>query len=306
VHAPLHFRYDGYGIDQVGILLTSVAVAMVFGVLIIGEVGDKLNPKMLLCVALLFCSAGAFLIVAIENYYALLAGFVSQGIGISVWRVVPYNQLTQIVPLTYYPKWYGYYEICMSMLSAGGARMIMMISTVMIKSRWGWRLPWLFVGIMSLINFFLLMVFAKFEKPRQLSAEMKKMRSHSYAEKFMEFVRNPIGVCLFISLGCAGFGFLSLAAWAPYISYTKFGASYNKVQITMAIAATVAYPVSVGGCAVLVYKTMGRIEDGLKYSVIFIIPATLAACYVSLADSFMTFVIPAVLFLALGFFPCNF
>lgn len=112
-------RFDGYEIDQVGILLTSVAIAMVFGVLIMGEVGDKLDPKCLLCSALLFCIAGSFCIVFIDSYYALLAGFISHGIGISVWRVIPYNQLTQIVPMSYYPRWYGYYEICMSMLSAG-------------------------------------------------------------------------------------------------------------------------------------------------------------------------------------------
>jgi len=300
-------EYDNYGIDEVGILLTSVAVAMVFGVLIIGEVGDKLDPKMLLTGGLLFCSAGAFGIVVIDNFWALLGGFILQGVGISVWRVVPYNQLTQIVPIEYYPRWYGWYEVCMSMLSAGGARMLMMISTVMFKNRWGWRLPWAFVCAFSVLNFFLILFFGKFDKSKKkIKKNMKKMKEHSYFEKFNEFIHNPIGVCLFCSLACAGFGFLSLAAWAPYISVEKFKADYDQVQITMAIAATVAYPVSVGGCAYLVYKTMGHIEEGLKYSIIFIIPAFVAAFYVSLADSFMSFVIPTVIFLALGFFPYSY
>ena len=183
----------------------------------------------------------------------MLLGFLLHGLGLSVWNIVPYNQLSLAVPASDYPKYYGIYECCFSMFSPAGARFLMMVCTVSVESRWGWRLPWLICSCATAANLVLVALFAKFE--RRAASASGKLAEHSYGEKASELLGSRVGMMLLFAVGLSGFGFSSLACWTPYIAVTRFKAGFETVQVTMAVASTFAYPISVGGCALLVLCT---------------------------------------------------
>ena len=95
----------------------------------------------------------------------MLLGFLLHGLGLSVWNIVPYNQLSLAVPASDYPKYYGIYECCFSMFSPAGARFLMMVCTVSVESRWGWRLPWLICSCATAANLVLVALWREATPP---------------------------------------------------------------------------------------------------------------------------------------------
>ena len=294
--------WDDYTVSQLGFLLTGLSFAMMFGVFVVGIIAEKYDPKKIILGSMLIICAGSFCIIFIDSYWALVLGYVLHGLGISAWKIIPYNQLSLAVPASEYPKYYGIFECCFSMFSPAAARFLMMLCTVFVDSRWGWRLPWVVVLVATAINFFLILFFASFERATS-SPGKTKLSEHSYSEKAQELIHSPVGIILLFAVGLSGFGFTSLAVWNPYIAIRTFDTSFQTVQITMAIASMFAYPISVGGAAILVYTTAGRIESGLKYSIFFLVPAAAAALLLPLQTTFIMYAIFSITYLALGFFP---
>ena len=90
--------HDRFGADGYGAVLTCVAVASILGALIVGRVGDRFRPAVLIAVAFVVAAAAIAAAPFIGGLPGLAAGMAVFGLGIGFDNVVSVTLIQRWAP----------------------------------------------------------------------------------------------------------------------------------------------------------------------------------------------------------------
>lgn len=215
---PLLQKDLGFSDAQMGLLGSVVLFGMTLFVLPVSFLADKTSRKK--TVALMSCvwGVGSLLTGVFSNFYALLAGRLLVGAGNASYAPVSVSLLTSWIKRAHWGKAVGLYNSAMSLGLALGT-----ILAGLLAVRYGWRAPFIFIGVTSLL---LTLLSLFLPEPKATIAPKEKV---ALKEAAALTIKNRTLLLLSASSGAANLVTSGFLAWMPMFLVRDMGWSMAEV-----------------------------------------------------------------------------
>lgn len=209
----------GFSDSQVGLIGSVVLMGMSLFVLPFSYLADKTSKKSAITIMSAMWGAGALLCGMASSFLAIVLGRLFVGMGNASYAPVSVSMLTSWTAKKRWGSTIGVYNSSMAMGMAVGTAVAGLLGTL-----YGWRVPFLIIGGLTLVFSFLSMTLPKGASSKAASKPKVNMK-----EAFNVTLQNKTLVLIGIGAGLCNLAQASLTAWRPMYLVRTLGWSSAEV-----------------------------------------------------------------------------
>ena len=347
-------EHDGFLMAEIGSFLPVMGVCATAGVLALGNLNPRVVSYHTVMVAslLLVALADGGLVFWASTYRQHLYCWMVYGVGYSAVMIVPYSAIAAM----HHPAEEGsdggevaaaeaasrvtaactLYDMCVNVVGPALGRLLMVLGTSTVESRWGWRLAVGACGAGCALTAVLLAGCGLMPLPpppgaaqwteddakddakdkdeegagtegEEAARNASTPRRSTYLGKLHEVYTSPVAAFMLASCACMAFAFVSCSTWGPMIAHELFvrtgKETASRVQLWILGASTMGLPVGVLAAALAV-RGFTRVTGAVRVAWLFLLLAVPGAVGMALSGgAFGAWLCSFVVFVAVAYYP---
>jgi MFS family permease len=346
-------EFDGFLMAEIGSFLPVMGLCATTGVLALGNLNPRVVSYRTVMVAslLLVALADGGIVFWASTYRQHLYCWMVYGVGYSAVMIVPYSAIAAM----HHPAEEGsddgevaaaeaasrvtaactLYDMCVNVAGPALGRLLMVLGTSTVESRWGWRLAVGACGAGCALTAVLLAGCGLMPLPPPPGAaqwveddakdkdeegagvgteggEAARKASTSdrrttYLGKLHEVYMSPVAAFMLASCACMAFAFVSCSTWGPMIAHELFvrtgKETASRVQLWILGASTMGLPLGVLAAALAV-RSFTRVTGAVRVAWLFLLLAVPGAVGMALSGgAFDAWLCSFVVFVAVAYYP---